>query len=190
MTRDEITQLLEECKGLYSTYRSMYEDEKVAKEWFKTLKDYDKKDIYDNIQIHKSGNYNRQPIVLNDLVRDLETISEKESQKLENYQVFCPICDKTFPYSKFKKHEDRCRSTDFILNNYRRWLKKGVTASYWWALTDDEFDKKYEQLLNYIYNHTDNAKEKGMIACMFAQANEEENQSVIRGKNESAYKRI
>lgn len=167
MTNEEIKNLLEECCGLYSSHRSMYQDPKVSKEWFTTLKNYDKKDIYGAIERHKEGAYSRMPIVLSDLIRNLRTIKDKEESNYENFSVYCKNCGRIVPYVESNEHEERCRSIEYIITQYKKWFGKEITASYLWSLPDYEFQEKYDKLLKYIYENTSNVSEKTFIGNIF-----------------------
>ncbi len=163
MTREEITRLIEECKAFYSVYRTMYEDENIRLQWFRTLKNYDKNDIYASLKRHKEGAYSRSPIVLNDLVRDLRTISEKEKSKFENYKTYCKICGRALPFLEASKHEDRCRSTEYMIAQYKKWFKKDLTTRELWALSEEEFSRRYDELLRYIATYSNSEQEKEFI---------------------------
>lgn len=176
MTREEIKELLKECVGLYSAHRLMYEDEKVTKEWFKTLKYYDKADIYASLQRHKDGNYSRQPIVLNDLIRDLKTKLEKENADVFKAKTSCKICGRIMSYVECEEHEDKCRSVKYVMEQYKKWFKKDITASYLWSLPDYEFETKYNQLLKYIQNNTTDTREKSFITNYFGTINGDKNE--------------
>lgn len=167
MTNEEIKNLLEECCGLYSSHRTMYQDPKVSKEWFTTLKNYDKKDIYSALERHKEGSYSRMPIVLSDLIRNLPTIKIKEQNDYEKFSVYCKNCGRIIPYTESDKHEERCRSVEYIIAQYKKWFNKEITSSYLWSLPDYEFEEKYNQLLKYIYNNTTNESEKTYIGNFF-----------------------
>jgi hypothetical protein len=183
MTREEIRALIEECKALYSTYRSMYEDEEVSKEWYRILKYYDIKDIYASLKKHKEGNYQRSPITLGDLTRDLQTITEKENRSLENIKIWCKNCGKTVLYKDAQKHEDRCRSTDYIIIQCKKWLNKAISTDYLWSLSDEEFERRYNSLLRYILEHTTNKQEKEIISYIFNSPSQSETMEFFKTQN-------
>ena len=184
MTNEEIKNLLTECSSLYATHSSMYKDPKISKEWFKTLSNYDKKDIYASLERHKEGAYSRIPIVLIDLVRNVPTIKDKENKNYANFKVYCKNCGRLVPYAESEQHEDRCRSVEYIINQYKKWFHKEITASYLWSLPDYEFEEKYNQLLKYIYEHTTSEEEKKIIGYIFNPPSEEETKNFFGVQNE------
>ena len=167
MTTDEVKSLLKECMALYTVYRSIYEDAKVIDEWYKTLANYDKRDIYASLDRHKAGAYSSRPIVLADLIRDIPTIEDKQNNNCENYRVYCKTCGRLIPYRESKMHEDRCRSTEYVINNYKKWFHKELTPKFLWSLEREEFDEKYVQLLHYIHDHTTDERERRVIGYIF-----------------------
>lgn len=167
MNKEEVKELLEECCSLYSSHVSMYRDASVSKKWFTTLEKYSKEDIYDSLQRHKDGAYSRVPIVLGDLIRNVRTIEDKKKDSFDNIKTSCKICGRIIKYTEAKEHEDKCRNVEYIIKQYKKWFNKELTISYLWSLPDYEFDKKYDKLLKYILENTNDEKEKSFISNYF-----------------------
>ena len=183
MTNEEVIALLEECKALYSAYASMYNEPKIVEQWFKLLANYDVNDIYASLERHKEGNYSRSPISLVDLIRYVPTIKEKNDKKLENYRVCCRNCGRYINYFEAEKHEDRCRSIDYIVTQYKKWFHKEITKQFLWSLSDKEFDERYDKLLHYIHDNTLDSSERTRIGFIFNPPSEEEAKAFLNGGN-------
>lgn len=164
MREKEVISLINECKALYSTYKLMYEDEKIIEEWIEKLSKYERADIYASLERHKDGNYSTKPIVLADLIRNVPTIVEKESKKLGNIKVYCKICCRLLPYEESIEHEDRCRSINYMETQYKRFSHKRIDKEKLYNMSQEEFDLRYKAILEHVYNNTTNESEKKVIS--------------------------
>lgn len=169
MNKDEVSQLL-------SDFESNYKDFTVTKElfdtWLNELQQYDFDDVIARVkQLFAGGryNYNPPPLIM---VTDGLT---KKHHKLDwkKNVVLCHFCNKGFNvdekgYSaELKEHENRCRSINYVIRQMKKWYGVTITRGELWALPKEEFDTKYDKLLHYIYEHTDNPVEKDVIGYIF-----------------------
>lgn len=169
MNKAEVNTLLE--------YLSLnYPDFKITDElfnmWLDELQQYDCKDVMDRIKdMLSTGHYNSRPPVLMSITNGLTKKSKKINWK--DRVVMCHICGKAFNVNEkwesndLKEHEDKCAEIRYVIKQTKKWFNKDLTRAELWAMSKKEFEERYDKLLHYIYDHTDNQTEKDIIGYIF-----------------------
>lgn len=147
-----------ECKEILDFIRYNYNtnvDNNLFNVWFDELQQYDKNDVMSRLKEMVGYEiYQLKPPTLMALVKDVP----KTQQKLDwgKGVVFCNICGKAFQVPNVKvqgaldelhKHEDKCRSMNYIIKQAKKYKDKDISRKELWDLTDDEFNALYDRTL-------------------------------------------
>ena len=119
MDIDRVQEIMQNIKAHYQTF--MITDV-VAKEWYKVLQNYDFEDVMNKLVDHLTGdNYKELPQVYQ-LVRDLQTIDEKEKSSQINNQikVCCQLCERWMNINEYENHYGRCLDIDYLSRQSER----------------------------------------------------------------------
>lgn len=175
MNKEQVNEMLSQLSMQYQNFKITDE---LFDMWFDELQQYDFNDVIDRLKhLVSTGRYNYNPPPLIMIIDGLT----KKHHKLDwkKNVVLCHFCNKGFNvdekgYSaELKEHEDRCRSINYVIRQMKKWYGVTITRGELWALPKEEFDAKYDKLLHYIYEHTDNPVEKDVIGYIFNPPNEE-----------------
>lgn len=170
MEKSDVKKLINDINSIYSGKFFKGKTNEDIKEllnmWSDLLKGYDYKEARDNLEVYaKNDNYNNPP-QLYQLIKNLIPSEEKYSDDKGTY--YCQFCERKFmSFDEMKIHEDRCRSTSYIIIQVRKWLNKNISKADLWQLSDDEFNARYNKMLHYIYDHTTDNHEKARIGFIF-----------------------
>ena len=104
---------------------------------------------------------------------------EKIDYKEQN--VRCQRCNKIVKESEYDAHFDRCSSIDYVIRESKKWFRKELTRKFLWEMSDEEFNERYNKLLHYIYEHTQNESEKTRIGFIFNPPSREKAMSFLGG---------
>ena len=121
-----------ESQSRYNQYRN---------EWYRILKDYDYRDVVENLEKWFSDSENR--FYLPDvyiLINGIYKIEEK-NRPME-FRLMCRHCKKWFSHNDLKIHEDRCGSIEYIIENYKRFFNRDLSKEILWNLNKEEFEQK------------------------------------------------
>lgn len=182
MNKADVREILE-CIAL--NYKTFEITETLFKMWLDELQQYDKEDVMNKLKdMIASGKYNINPPMLMTLVNGLT----KKSKKLDWSKniTYCRRCNKAFQcdkdgYSKdYKEHEGKCKSIDYVIKQTKKWFGKELTRAELWAMNEKEFNERYDKLLHYIYNHTEDDNEKTIIGYIFNPPTVEGTLNIIR----------
>lgn len=165
-----------EVKKVLDYLELNYSDFKVTKDlfdmWLDELQQYDYEDVMNKLkQMLGTGRYINTPPVLVSITNGLTAKNKKLDWKKQ--VVMCHICGKAFNCNKdyscpeLKEHEDRCASIRYVIKQTKKWFNKDISRAELWAMSKEEFDERYDKLLHYIYEHTDNKDEKDVIGYIF-----------------------
>ena len=153
-----------------------YKDFRVSKEmfemWLDELQQYDYEDVITKLkELMSSGHYISTPPHLVTITNGLAKIDKKIDWS--KTVVLCKNCNKGFNVDdngfsqELKDHEERCNSINYVIRQSKKWFNKDLTRGELWSMSREEFDERYDKLLHYIYEHTDNETEKTIIGYIF-----------------------
>lgn len=164
MTKEQVLDLLDFLELSYSNFKTK---EGMLDAWYNELQMYDEADVKINLK-HYMGEerFQNNPPLVALLIRGLTP--KKEKVDFSKVVYFCQRCHKAYNNKEdLDKHFDRCSSVDFVIRETKKWSKKDLTRKELFEMSDDEFEKKYNELLLWIYNHTDDEAEKTRINFFF-----------------------
>ena len=166
MNKAEVNSILEYISINYPDFQITDE---LFNMWLDELQQYDYEDVLNKLKdMLKTGHYNSRPPILMNIISGLNKKSSKIDWK--STVVYCPICNKAFNCKKdysspdLKEHEDRCRSIRYVIKQTKKWFNKDLSRAELWAMSKEEFDERYNKLLHYIYENTENEDEKDIIS--------------------------
>ena len=174
MNKIEVKEVLDYLSYNYNTFNVT---EGLFKMWLDELQQYDKEDVMDKIKkMIASGNYK---VTAPQLVTITSGLTKTDKKIDWNKTVtFCPICNKAFQcdntmYSKdYEQHRPKCQSIRYVITQTKKWFGKDLTRAELWNMSEQEFNERYNKLLHYIQEHTDNETERTLIGYVFNPPNE------------------
>ena len=164
MTREQTKAFLHRIKSHYSEFII---DQFKFDEWYKELKDYDYKEVNEKLEQHlRSEEFGDSVPKLYFLTRYLTKTSEKKEAKY--YKSNCRYCNKEIRTNQdteeeLRKHENRCRSVDYMNKKRIEYKGQGIDKEKYRNLPQADFDSRYDAVLEYVYKHTEDANEKKFI---------------------------
>lgn len=168
MTKQEVTKFMQRIK---SHYQEFVIDEFKMNEWYNELKDYKNEDVNRKLEEHlKSQEYGMYVPKLYFLTKYLVKEKEQNLPKIET--VECPKCHEYVLFADFDKHFDRCSSVDYVILKTKEYFNKELNRDLLMNMNQEEFDNKYNKLLNYIAKVTEDSKEQKRILNVFNPPNE------------------
>lgn len=164
MTETEVKNLLRFLAMEYSSFNVI--DDKV-KYWYNELQQYDTRDVKSRLkELMANEKYALVPPVLEVIISGLTKKQNKVNFKKMVY--FCKFCNRAFNVRyELDKHEDRCRSIKYILRQYENYNLGEIDKKTLYNMTDEEFDERYNKLLQVIKNKTTDEGEKRLIEFIF-----------------------
>ena len=178
MTRQETISLLDVIFVYRPFYKTTLKDEEDFKrlidEWFSKLKDYEFKDVKDNLDSFLRNNESRIPTPF-DLNRGIRTINQKNQKGI---QIYCDVCHKPLDvylnedHTRIDRfdadnHIERCHSVRYLQHLYRKWWKKEIPLDEIQKLKEMNREKFYEiyySILKKAYNLMDDGTEEKFLA--------------------------
>lgn len=175
MKQEEVIDLLEFININYPDFKV---NDKVTKMWYDELQQYDIEDVKDNLRSFMSNEYyQKEPPKLALLTKDL--VKKYEKVHLDNVETRCPRCNRPLSLEDYDKHFDRCSSIDYVIRETKKWFRKELTRKFLWEMSEEEFNERYNKLLHYIYEHTDNESERTRIGFIFNPPSKEKAKSFL-----------
>ena len=163
MTIQETSQLMERIKQHYQEF--IIDDYKIE-EWFKELSKYDYSEVNNKLEQHlRSEQYGQNIPKLYFLTKNLLTLEEKESHS--EHIVICPICRQRMKFEGYNKHFERCSSVEFLETQAKRFELKNFDKNNLRRMTEVEFDRIYDKVLQYIYRNSNDEEERKRIEVIF-----------------------
>lgn len=169
MNKIEVKEILD---YLSYNYTSFNVTEGLFNMWLDELQQYDKEDVMNKIkQMIASGNYKMVAPQLVSITNNL-TRTDKKIDWTKTV-TFCPICNKAFQCNKdmysqdYVEHRPKCQSINYVIKQTKKWFGKDLTRSELWAMSEGEFNQRYDKLLHYIHEHTEDESEKQIIGYVF-----------------------
>lgn len=178
MTHIEVIDLLDYMNSAYPNF-DVQDDSKVLA-WVDILQPYDKEDVkiaLDNAMAEKQFQYN--PPQAQYIVKDL--IKKYEKVDYSKQVIYCQNCGRPLNQPEYKKHFERCNSVEYIVKNAKKWLNKDLSKKRLFEMSEDEFNKGYDKLLHFIYDHTANQMEKEIIGNIFNPPSAERAKKIMKG---------
>jgi hypothetical protein len=111
MTKNEVINFLKKIKA---NYQSFSMEDYVINEWYDRLKPYDVDDVYSKLDQHLKGERCSEIPKIHYITKYLKNPSEK-LQSIDDYIVYCPLCQKEVRYSQFNEHYDKCLSIRYLM---------------------------------------------------------------------------
>lgn len=156
MELKDVKIILNRIKVNYPTFTN---DDYTRSEWYKELKDYSLDDVMEKLEQHfRSEQYGNQIPKVYFLTKYLTKEKDKDKQLKGSKQ--CHICYKFINIDDFEKHFDRCSSVDYLDRRNIDYFNKPIDKEKYMTMEQKEFDEKYNKMCYYIFEHTQNPKEK------------------------------
>lgn len=171
MNKKQVIEILEFLKISYSNFGGI---EDKLPYWEEELKYYSYEDVKRRIkELMELKEFSTNAPTLTRIIGPLT----KTGEKMENNDVtyFCQFCKRSFnDYDEMEIHQDRCRSVQYILRQYKRFKLGDIDKRFLYNLNDEEFDIRYKKLLRLVQEHTNDPREKQRIEFIFNPPGQEE----------------
>lgn len=153
MKQSEVVDLIKMIDRVYKT--DYAGDGDIVKDWYKVLKNYDFSDMTKSLDYYMENYTEYAPKVYN-LTKGYQTIETKHL--LDHAYTRCMFCGKSISFND-KKHEDRCRSIEFIKSAVRRFKNQEIDVERYRNMSDEEFKKYYQAAQKLIIENSTNERE-------------------------------
>lgn len=153
MKQSEVVDLIKMIDRVYKT--DYAGDGDIVKDWYKVLKNYDFSDMTKSLDYYME-NYTEYPPKVYNLTKGYQTIETKHL--LDHAYTRCMFCGKSISFND-KKHEDRCRSIEFIKSAVRRFKGQEIDVERYKAMSNEEFKKYYQASQKLIIENSTNKRE-------------------------------
>lgn len=143
MTLDEVKNFMRHISSYYKLGLEKWRIE----EWYKTLKNYKKEDLYERFESHKNSTATEAPKLLL-LIEGLEKIPESAKELI----CVCHFCGSQIATERcltsIKQHEDRCRSIQYLKKIYRKYFNREIRdIEKLYEMDNQEFLLKHDEVL-------------------------------------------
>lgn len=185
MTVEEAKTILGRIKVHYPEFSS---DKSTQKEWIKELVLYDINDVNKKLEEHlKSIDYGEKIPKLYFLTNKLTPSLEKG--KVKHYTIYCPKCGDDIPDEEFDHHTKRCYEASTIVRDFKRYFYKSLQKSKLMSLSDEEFEKLYQEYMNKMLScdRVESFRKKILIHIMYPEYTDNDINEIIKqmvGKEE------
>lgn len=147
--------------------------------WLDVLQEYDYEEVKNSLgEAMSEDRFQRTPPQVQYIVRNL--IKKYDKVDYSKQVVYCPICRKPLNQPDYEKHFDRCSSVEYVIRESKKWFHRDLTKKFLFELSDEEFDLRYNKLLQYIYEHTTDESEKTRIGFIFNPPSEEKAREFLK----------
>ncbi|MEG1506510.1 MAG: hypothetical protein RR478_03320 [Bacilli bacterium] len=170
MDLKEVSDIL---KRISSHYNSFIIDDFKKKEWYRELKDYDYDDVNFALEKHlKNSEYGQYEPKLYYLTKFLKKKSEKGKEEI--LFTNCQLCGVLLNYNDYNSHYKRCSSITWIAKQWEKYKSDtNVNFSKLGTMSDEEFDKYYDNIIQYVYDNTNDEIEMNILKNVIASKNEQ-----------------
>lgn len=171
MNKQEVIELL---RYLEMSYTNFGDVQSKVPYWCQDLQYYSYDDVKNRLdELMQMKEFATNSPTLSRIVGPLTKIKDKVMNSDLIY--FCPICKRSFEnYDEMQIHQDKCRSVQYIIKQYRRFGLGEVDKKYLYQLSEEEFDIRYKKLLKLVQERTTDEREKKVIGFIFNPPKEEE----------------
>lgn len=159
MTKQEIKTILQTIDISYQTH--FVEDEAIANDWQKDLKNYDFEDVNNKLIEHMKSNFQNIPPKKYYLLNGLYTTKDKE--KLKGIKIECDLCKGYFKLEDYDSHRNRCHKIYFIQYNARKYLNQEIDLEKYKRMSDEELNTYHIAMSKKVLNETDDPRLKRNI---------------------------
>lgn len=157
MSKNETIEMM---KYIRTNYEFFDITEEKINLWYETLKEFNFNDVLMNLKkVIGTGQWKSAP-PLDVIIHGL-----KEQASYLDWQkgiVKCPRCGKAFNIENesyecraLNEHRSRCNSIDYVIRETKKHFGKELTRKELWEMPKDEFDLRYQKLVDYIKTHTE-----------------------------------
>ena len=175
----------EQTKDLLKLIKYNYPDfemkEGMATMWAQVMSEYSYEDVKHALEVYMAEDrFQKQPPTAYLLVKGLPKVKDRIDFTKDT--IYCDICRRAFnDRDELDKHFDRCSSTRYVIKQTKKWFNRDIDKGFLWKLSDEEFEERYNKLLRYIMEHTEDEKEKMRIGFIFNPPSEEEASAFLAG---------
>lgn len=174
MTKEQVKELLNILNNNYNNFLNENNYESILTTWLNELCQYDNDEVIERTKelLSKSEFQMKQPTLYH-IVAPLTKVNDKVD--FTKVVVYCDRCRRAFnKYEDLLQHQDKCSAIDYVIRETKKWFNKDITRRELFQMKDDEFEERYNKLLNYIMNHTTDEDEKKRISFIFNPPTQEE----------------
>ena len=165
MTIKEATKFMERIK---QHYQEFIIDEYKIEEWFNDLQHYSYEDVNKKLDEHlRSERYGEYIPKLHFLLSSLIMEKDKGKDWLKEAEIKCNICGRVMKYYDYDNHFARHLSVDYIAKQYLKYKNEEIDKEKFLKMDDEEFEIKYDKILKFVYENTNDEEEKDMIRNYF-----------------------
>lgn len=169
MTITETNNFLERIKQHYQEF--VIDKFKIV-EWHQKLKDYDYSEVNAKLDEHLNNeSYGDKIPKVYFLVRYLKTFEQKKKSENTIRYVRCNLCGDNIQFSQYENHYERCSSVNYVIKQSKKYLKKNLDRNNLMSMSNADFEKKYNKLLEYIMKNSDNENEIKLICNILKDTN-------------------
>lgn len=159
MTINETIKLMERVKQHYQEF--IVDDYKVE-EWHNELKKYSAVDVNKKLEEHlRSEQYGNYIPKVYFLTKNL--IKEDNKNPTDGIIMRCTNCQKLVAYHNFDSHLERCNSVIYLNTVSQKYFNKTIDKEKYLNLSEQEFNDRYNKVLMYVLEHTDDVEEQERI---------------------------
>lgn len=169
MKKNETIEMMKYIKTNYEFFEITEEKVNV---WYETLKAYTFNDVLNNLKkVIGSGQWKSAPPL------DVITHGLKEQSSYLDWQkgvVKCPRCGKAFNIDNesyesvgLNEHRKRCNSIDYVIRETKKWFNKDLTRAELWNMDEDEFNYRYNKLVEHIMKNTKDENQRTFLSYEF-----------------------
>lgn len=156
----EKTKTVEIMTRIKQHYQEFIIDDYKIEEWHKELLNYDFEDVNEQLDKHlRSEQYGSFIPKLYFLTKYLKTVDEKNTNK--QYFFRCSECGKITCLNDFDSHMDKCNSINYLIKVSKKYYGKEVTREQLEKLSNEEFQRKYWQIVENIDKDQLDLRQKG-----------------------------
>lgn len=178
MEKNEVSDLLDYIVNIYPNFKI---DDSIMNTWFNELQQYDLDDVKGNLKSFMASEYyQKQPPTVSLLIKGLQRKYEKTDWN--KVETLCQRCHKPLSLSEYDNHFSRCSNVDYVIRETKKYYHKELTRKELFAMSDEEFNERYNKLLHFIYDHTKNESEKTRIGFIFNPPSKEQAKNFLGGQ--------
>lgn len=156
MTSTAVNLILKRIDLNYGT--NYYDNTQIIEEWYRDLRKYDYPDVDKALDRYMKNDTGFYPPKRNVILRGVKTSEQK--YKESNLKTFCPICFKAVGMLEYERHYHRCMDIEYIATNVKKYLNKEIDYKKYCSMSEEELNKKFDQIASIVYNKTENQTEK------------------------------
>lgn len=162
MNEEELREIFKKIDLHYNTRYS--ENKEMMAEWFRYLKKYDSKEVFDSLEYYLKY-YPTNPPKMYNLINGLMSLEQK--QQLKNLHTICPYCKKTVSMEDYDKHYGRCLDINFIERNVKKYCNQQIVRDDYYKMSDKDLKLRFDKIAKIVIEKTPNELEKKYLKKYF-----------------------